>query len=348
VKGTMEAVVMRGPRDVVVEEKPIPQIEPDEVLVKFKAAGICHSDIEFLEGNFGIRFPYPVTPGHEWAGQIVEVGGDVATFAEGDRVVGECKQACGECVICKSGSGAQCPNAYIVGLSGDGAFSEYFKAKARFLHKLPDSMGWELGALAEPFSVGYFSLCVAGGTDGGERVVVFGGGTIGSCIVAAARGMDATVIGVEPVTQRRDLLRTMGADYTLDPNAAGFMGELLSLTGGIGADLAFEASGHATALQVILTTVRNGGRVVFTGINMDRSIPVELGVIQAKGLDVKGADGSMDVWPRMLQFMTRVKPNLEALITHRFRLSQAREAYEMATNFSEAVKVLFVSDDLMA
>jgi 2-desacetyl-2-hydroxyethyl bacteriochlorophyllide A dehydrogenase len=344
--GTMKAVVFRGPHDMAVETIPVPQIGPREVLVRSMASGICHSDFDLLSGKYILPFSYPVTPGHEWAGEVVEVGSEVTNFKAGDRVVGECPYGCGECTACKSGASNYCPNANHFGFTENGAASEYFKVKARLLHQLPDGVSWEEGALVEPFTVGYYAIDVLGGTDGGQKVVVFGGGTIGACTVAAARGMGATVIGVEPIAGRRTMLKKVGADYVLDPTAPNFLSDVLALTDGIGADLVVEASGYTSAQQAILKTVRNDGRVIFTGINIGTIVPVELGLIQAKGLNIKGTVGAPNIWPRALQFLNRVKPSLKPIITHRFPLSQAEKAYQVAEDLSRSVKVLLLAEPL--
>jgi len=344
--GTMMAVVFRGPNDMVVEEARIPQIEPHEVLVRSMASGICHSDFDLLSGQYIVPFSYPVTPGHEWSGEVVEVGSDVKTFKPGDRVVGECPYGCGECIACKSGASNYCPNANHFGFTENGASSEYFKVKARLLHKLPDDVSWEDGALVEPFTVGYYAISVLGGTDGGQKVMVFGGGNIGACTVAAARGMGATVIGVEPVAERQELLKAVGADYVLNPADENFLNQVLELTNGIGADLCIEASGNKAALQAILKTARNDGRVIFTGINIGMIVPVELGLIQIKGLNVKGTVGAPDVWPQALQFLSRIQPNLKPIISHKYPLRKAEEAFQMAADRTKSVKVLLMAEEL--
>src|SRR3954463_16551885 len=133
----MRALQYAGPGRAEVVELPVPAIADDEVLVAARSVGVCHSDIELLEGRYIIPFAYPVIPGHEWAGEIVAAGRDVRAFAPGDRVVGEC-------VI----------GADHFGFSISGAAAEYFVARPEWLHRLPDSMTWTQGALVEPFSCG--------------------------------------------------------------------------------------------------------------------------------------------------------------------------------------------------
>ena len=147
----MKALVFEAPGQAVVANLERPQIGPDEVLVRSHAVGICHSDFELFEGRYIIPISYPVIPGHEWSGEIVEVGQVVQGLRPGDRVVGEC-------VVGPGGRDH-------FGFSISGANAEYFKARAAWLHKLPAGMSYTLGALVEPFSVAYNATVCAGCVD---------------------------------------------------------------------------------------------------------------------------------------------------------------------------------------
>src|SRR5689334_10095367 len=143
----MRALQYAGPGRAEVVELPVPAIADDEVLVAARSVGVCHSDIELLEGRYIIPFSYPQIPGHEWSGQIARVGRGVTGLAPGDRVVGEC-------VI----------GADHFGFSLSGAAAEFFVAKPSWLHRLPDELSWTMGALVAPLSVAYYGLVRAGGT----------------------------------------------------------------------------------------------------------------------------------------------------------------------------------------
>src|SRR5947209_462288 len=161
----MKALMFEGPRQAVVADLEEPRIGPDEVLVRSRMVGICHSDFELLDGHYIIPISYPVIPGHEWAGEVAEVGPEVSTVRPGDHVVGEC-------VVGPGGRDH-------FGFSINGAGAEYFKARAEWLHKLPEGMSYTLGALVEPFSVAYNATLAAGGVDPSDVVAVLGGGPIG-------------------------------------------------------------------------------------------------------------------------------------------------------------------------
>src|SRR6476659_6233675 len=124
----MKALVFEGTNRASIGELPVPTIGPDDVLVRSHAVGICHSDFELLEGRYIIGFTYPVTPGHEWSGEVAEVGANVLGFRPGDRVVGEC-------VVGPGGVDH-------FGFSIDGAAAEYFRARSEWLHKIPDSLSY--------------------------------------------------------------------------------------------------------------------------------------------------------------------------------------------------------------
>ena len=148
-----------------VDELDIPQIHSDEVLVAARSVGVCHSDIDLLEGRYIIPFSYPIIPGHEWSGEIVRVGDAVENFAVGDRVVGECVIGLDH-----------------FGFSISGAAADYFVAKADWLHRLPDEVSFTNGALVEPFSVAYYALMRAGSVNASDVVVVLGAGPIGLAV----------------------------------------------------------------------------------------------------------------------------------------------------------------------
>jgi threonine dehydrogenase-like Zn-dependent dehydrogenase len=239
----------------------------------------------------------------------------------------------GECVI-ESGD-----KIYHFGFSIDGAYSQLFKARPEWLHKLPDAMSFQTGALVEPFTCGYYAIDANGRTNASETVVVSGGGNIGLCAAAAALGMGARVILVDPLPMRRAAAEKIGIDTTIDPAAGDAVAKVLELTGGKGADLVIEASGHDSSLASVLDYARVGGRVTFVGISIGRKIPVELGKIQSKSLTIKGTIGSPGVWPAALRFLARTKLDLSPIQTHFFDLTKGVEAFEFGKNPKECIKV---------
>jgi L-iditol 2-dehydrogenase len=303
----MKALRYTGPGKAEVAELPVPEIAGDEVLVAARAVGVCHSDIELLEGRYIIPFSYPLIPGHEWAGEVVRVGPGVSGFAPGDRVVGEC-------VI----------GADHFGFSISGAAAEFFVAKPSWLHKLPDELSWTMGALVEPFSVAYYALVRAGGVDASDTVAVLGAGPIGLAVAAASSAMGARTVVVEPSPQRREAAVKLGASDTVAPDGAA------EVLGGRGADVVVEASGRPAVMATALELVGFRGRVAYIGIDVGGVAPAKLGLIQSKELRITGSIGSPGVWPETLRLLARSRIDLSPLVTHRFTAEQATDALEVA------------------
>ena len=192
----MKALVFEQPQHAVVRDVDMPAIAADEVLVRSRNVGICHSDFELYEGRYIIPITYPIIPGHEWSGEIAEVGSDVTTLRAGDRVVGEC--------VVNNGDDH-------FGFSISGADAEYFVAKASWLHRIPDELSFAQGAFVEPFSVAYSSAVAANGIDASDEVAVIGGGPIGLLCALAATTMGGAVTLIEPQAHRRALALEIGA-----------------------------------------------------------------------------------------------------------------------------------------
>jgi L-iditol 2-dehydrogenase len=318
----MKAVQFQGVDKLALAEIDTPSIADDEVLVTLRSVGICHSDFELLEGRYIIPFDYPIIPGHEWAGQVVEVGRNVTDFKPGDRVLGECVIGMDH-----------------FGFSISGAAAEYFVVRPEWLHHVPDELTDTQAALVEPFSCAYFAAMRADNLNASDTAVVFGAGPIGLSCVAVASALGARVIAAEPNASRADLARRLGADEVVDPTAGGFVDTVMELTGGRGADVVMEASGYPKAMAAALEVAGFNGRLVNIGIDVGRSAEARLGLIQSKQLQVRGTIGSPGVWPQTLRFLARTGLDLSAMVTRHFPLAEAPDAYAAARRTDENVKV---------
>ncbi len=321
----MKALVFEKPGNPQVVDMPVPGIKDTEVLIKSRTIGICHSDYELLAGRYIIPISYPVTPGHEWCGEVVEVGKSVKAFKTGDCVVGECVVKTPE-------------RLHHFGFSMDGADREYFNVNPDWLHKLPDSVDDNRGALIEPFTCGFYAVLRSGGTNASETVVVSGGGTIGLVTAAAAIGMGARVIVVDPIKSRRDIALKLGAAETVDATDHA-VERVKELTGGKGAELVVEASGHDASVASVFEYAAQDGRVSMVGLNIGRPITSQMGLLQLKNLTVKGCIGSPGVWPAAIRFLERTGIDLSPIQTHHFSLLEARKAFELGQDAQACIKV---------
>jgi L-iditol 2-dehydrogenase len=324
--GPVKALQFVGDGACAVSDLPVPSIADDEVLLASRAVGVCHSDIELLEGRYIIPFSYPLIPGHEWSAEVMEVGSRVSGFSPGDRVVGEC-------VIGQEH----------FGFSISGAAAEFFIAKAGWLHRIPDNLSWTQGALVEPFSCGYYATIRADNVDGSDTVLVLGAGPIGLGVVAASAAKGARVIVAEPSASRGDIARKLGASEVLDPLEDSFLESLRGLTQDRGASVVFEASGKPGAMATALEAAAFRGRIVYIGIDVGGSAPAKLGLFQSKELQARGIIGSPGVWPQTIAFLSRTGIDLSPLVTSRYPLAEADKAIERVLEDPAQVKVHITS-----
>jgi (R,R)-butanediol dehydrogenase / meso-butanediol dehydrogenase / diacetyl reductase len=273
----MKAARFYGPGDIRVDDVPEPQVGPGQVEVSVDWCGICGTDLhEFLEGPIFIPpkgSPHPITGaevpvvmGHEFAGVVSAIGSGVTGISEGDKVAVEPYYVCGECVACAAGRYNICRKLGFIGLSGqDGGFAEKCVVDSRWIHPLGE-LPTDIGALVEPLAVGYHAVRLSGLREGGTAAV-FGAGPIGLVTAASLKAAGAgQVIVVEPAAARKAKAGPAGADTVLDPTETDVAEAIRDLTGGAGADVAFECAGIDAVLASAIGSVRPGGTVVNVAI----------------------------------------------------------------------------------
>ncbi|MBL8997552.1 MAG: alcohol dehydrogenase catalytic domain-containing protein [Gemmatimonadales bacterium] len=280
------AVVVRAPHRAQVEYREVPILKPGEVLIRVAYVGICGTDLEILEGTLGYyksgMASYPIVPGHESSGTIVEVGPRVTHLAKGDRVVVECIQGCGECAACASDTAIRCEARKEVGvLNQDGAYAEYMVARSRYVHRVPDDLPLVRAALAEPLAVVLKALRRLGAANGDGRprsVTVLGAGTIGvlAARVLALRGHRVTVTDREP---RR--LEALGAEFTTSTSLAS-LGT---------SEWIVEATGNQQLLSQVMRESSTGSAILLLGFPYGRE-PFSFESVVAFDRSVIGSVGS--------------------------------------------------------
>ncbi|HET9894144.1 MAG TPA: zinc-binding dehydrogenase [Streptosporangiaceae bacterium] len=321
----MRALVFTGPAKAeVAEVADVSHPGPGEVIVRSRMVGVCHSDLELLAGRYIIPISYPITPGHEWAGEVAAVGPDVTGLRPGDPVVGEC-------VVGPGGREH-------FGFSISGAVAEHFVARAEWLHKLPEHLSFTTGALVEPFSVAYAAVRT-GVIDPSDRVAVLGGGPIGLLSAMAAVGRNASVVLIEPRADRRAKALELGVTQVIDPAAGDLRQQALDVTDGDYFNVVIESAGHPEAMAQALTIAGNHGRVVYVGIDVGGKVRAELGLIQARSLRLQGIVGSAGVWPQAIRFLGSGVVDPSPIVTATFPLAEAVAAVEAASLGSGHIKV---------
>ena len=338
-----------GPRDLRVEEVELPKLKPNQVLIKVGACGICGSDVECFEGlSAEGRYDLgPYTPGHEYGGEIVEVGSDVKTLNVGDKVTGDSVMRCGVCRNCRDGlMPSACLNMREAGFRPDspGGMGEYMVIEEEYVHRIPNEWTVEDGGWVETFSIGYFGIWGNGGAiDATDTVIVSGIGPVGISAVMVAKASNARVIAVDPVKSRRERALAYGSDTVIDPVNTDIVKEITDLTDGEMGSVVVECSGNDTAIASLFDIAGHSASVRLVGHSIGRKIPVEIGKTIWRTLNITGAGGTRNFAQRTIRFMDRIrdKNDFGALNTHHFPFDKIHEAFELAIHDKEnAFKVM--------
>jgi (R,R)-butanediol dehydrogenase / meso-butanediol dehydrogenase / diacetyl reductase len=273
---SMKAAVYRGPRDIRIEQVPEPA-EPrgDDVVIQVARAAICGTDSsEWAHGPL-LAQP-PVVLGHEFVGRVVAAGPDASLLRVGDRVACGAGISCGRCDWCRAGRTNLCAHYRTLGLHVDGGLAEYVSSPARICLTVPETLGDEAAAIAQPLAVALHAVRRSG-LQQGQSCAVIGVGGIGAFIVAAAAAVGASpLIALDIDEERLETARTLGAAAAIDARGGELDALILNATGGEGADVVIEASGTASAPAAAARAARRGGRVLIVGL---QSAPRELDLL---------------------------------------------------------------------
>jgi L-iditol 2-dehydrogenase len=334
----MRALLVDRPRAIRLVDLPEPEPGPDEAIVAIEAAGICGSDIELLDGTRPAEYVrYPVVPGHEWAGTVVDVGTEAEQLAPGTRVVGRGFRSCGRCGDCQRGQPNLCVDLYgEVGFTEQGAFAEYLRMPATRLFPLAIDSDLHAAAVLEPSACVATGLLEAPTLRPGLDVAVIGAGTLGLIavsILALTTPARLVLVGTRP--HRLALARELGATETVDVGDDATE----ALRGAF--DLVFEATTRPDAADLAFGLARRGGTVILEGITGAVGPVMGRDEITLRHLRVQGIFGSSpSAWLWVVDLFNRGLLPLDRLVTHRLALEDHAAALELVRSKSDgAVKV---------
>src|SRR5437773_4020415 len=240
-----------------VRQMPLPEIGPDDVLVKVKVASVCGTDLHIYNWDQWAqnRIKPPLIPGHEFCGHVTAIGKNVTTVKEGDFVSAEMHVACGKCFQCRTGEAHICQNVKIIGVDADGAFAEYVVIPESNIWKLDPAIPQEYASILDPLGNAVHS--VLAGEIAAKTVAVTGCGPIGLFSIAVARAVGAAqVFAIEVNQNRRKIAAEMKADLVLDPSSQNVQNAILERTGGLGVDVVLEMAGHPQSIRTAFDIVR--------------------------------------------------------------------------------------------
>ncbi len=324
-----------------LRDVPEPRIRDDEVLIRVRRAGVCGTDVHIYDWDAWAsgRCKPPFVVGHEFAGDVVQVGRLVTDVQEGDRVTAEGHIVDGRCLLCRTGNAHVCPYTKIIGVDRDGCFAEYIAMPATNVWHLDDSISYEIGGIHDPMGNAFHTALTA--EIPGATVLITGCGPIGIFAVGICKAAGASRIIASDVNPKRlELAKVMGAHDVVTPQQADAV--VKSATDGLGVDVVLEMSGVPAAIHQALALVRVGGRVQMLGIPAE---PIELDLpkeVIFKGITIYGVVGRRmyDTWHQMTRFLRAGEFDPTPVITHRFPMSEF-DAAIAAIKSGDAGKVIF-------
>jgi 2-desacetyl-2-hydroxyethyl bacteriochlorophyllide A dehydrogenase len=336
----MKAAVYNGKSDFSIQDIFYPKLEEDGVIIKVRAAGICGSDLHvYRRGGRGNGWIL----GHEFSGDIVEVGEKVRGVAKGDRATVMTGRGCGQCYFCQQGDIIHCSKLTLLGYGIPGAFAEYVSVPSFnfgiYSALLPDSLTYEVGATVEPLSVALYAVKQVQ-AQREDYIAVIGLGIIGICIVQILKSLGFTRILVSGHRANRlKLAKQAGAAVAIDAasnndivRAAG------EFTSGKGIDAVFECAGTPATFQQALDIVHRGSKINLVGL-YEHPVTWNPGVLVSKDITLIGCGLRWDI-PGAVKLLTDGQADTRPLITHSFPLEKIKEAFETQLNDPNAVKVL--------
>ena len=334
----MKAAVLTEARNISYQTVPDPVLEPTNIIIKVKACGICGSDLHVYKGGTLKN----AIMGHEFSGEVAKVGSQVSDIKTGERVIAAAYKPCGECYSCKHGAPHRCTSMLLGGFQIPGAMAEYtaipFAQLNRNVFRISDKISYEEGAMIEPVSVGYGSIRRAQPKPE-DTAVVIGAGVIGLGTIQVLKAMEVKKVIASGHRQKRlELAKLSGADVVIDATKQDTLSAVKEATSGLGPDVVFECAGTPETFNQSIQMVRGGGKVMIVGV-YEAPLTWNPSVTIDKNLTIIGTLGGS--FPKTLAFLEAGKLNTPPLITHKFPLSQAKEAFETQITARDAVKVMF-------
>jgi threonine 3-dehydrogenase len=317
---------------MVLRDVPRPACGPNDVLIQVHYAGVCGTDLHIWEWDAWARgrLKPPLIIGHEFAGEIVELGPEAESsglLTVGDHVTAEGHIVCGHCLPCRTGDFHVCRRTSIIGVDRDGAFAEFIAMPASNVMRL-DGISTEVGAIMDPIGNAVHTVLEGGGL-AGSIVMVVGCGPIGCFAVGIARAAGASLVLASDLNPtRRDIARSMGAHVVLDPGTEDVVRRIHELTQGDGVDLVCEMSGHPSGHAQAFAVARPGGRVNMLG-TPSRTTEVDFARdVIFKGLTIYGVTGRRmyETWQQMGRLIRGGQFDPAPVVTHRFPLERMADA----------------------
>ena len=325
----MKVAIFEGKEQIVIKDGAKPEIKTDEVLIQVKKVGICGSDVGSYESG-GPYLPGKII-GHEFSGELVEIGENVKKLKEGMKVTVNPQIPCHECYYCLHDQENMCKlQNYSLGTTEDGAMREFINVKAERVHVLPDNVTYEEGATVEPLSVAVYAV-EQSGFQLGQNAAIIGAGPIGLMIIQVLRSAGANKIYViEPVESKQKIAMEVGADKVFLPKA---WNKIVRLTDRLGPDHVYECVGLSSTFTTSLQLIKKGGNVTLIGMHAKILEINNILLMTTNNISVRGVYGyNHDIFKTAINLYAQKKIIVDPLITNRIRLEQVPEMFKVLGN----------------
>ncbi len=328
----MKCAVLYGKDDLRVEDRAIPEIKDNEILIKVAFCGICGSDIHIIKGR--IPWASPLILGHEYSGEIVNLGKKVKGLKQGDRVTVAPGIICRKCFFCRRGLEHLCANRHLM----DGGFAEFVSVPSELVYPLPSNVSYEVGSLAEPLGCCLHAVESASITPA-SKVLITGGGPIGLMLLKCVKyaGSSLTILS-EPHKLRRSLAKNFEADVVVNPTNEDLSQTVEHITCGVGVDVCIEATGLPQPIKDCINSARRGGTIVLMGVaSQFTEVSIRPYEIYQKEITLRGSFMRGFAFSRAIDLLPML--DLNPLLTHYFPLEDIHKALEFCQS-RKGVKVL--------
>lgn len=323
----MKCVVIEAPGKVHLEERPLPELRKDFARIRVKAAAICATDLEVLDGN--IPANYPLIPGHEWSGVVDSVENPAHAHWIGKRVTGSNDVVCGVCEACRSGNWRYCKDFEEIGFKQPGAYAEFIDVPVYGLVELPEGLPFEYAALAEPMGVA-LGVWEKATPEFGKTCVIYGAGSIGLCCLCVAKAMGMRkIVVVASSRDRLQIAKDLGADYVIATREQDLFEELQKIHPE-GTDYIIEATGIEECITNSLKLCKKGGTVVLAGYGRGKIMSIRMDDIHVNNLRVIGAGNNWNQHKKAIELMHEKSLNMDLFVSNRITLEEHQKGFELA------------------
>jgi L-gulonate 5-dehydrogenase len=334
----MRAAKLTEKQKIALADVPKPEPGAGEVLVQIHAAGICGTDLHIYAGHRP-DIQLPRIMGHEFAGVVAALGTGVSIFQEGDHVTVDPVVACGQCYACRRGRRNLCTSIMCLGCQTEGGFQDFLVVKSGDVHKVKPVIPFEHAAMCEPFAIAA-QVLERSEVKAGQRVAVFGAGTIGLCILQVFKMVGAEVLITDIVDSRLGKAKELGADAIVNPDREDLAQAVQRFAGEEGVDCVVEAVGNPKLIDAAVGIVTRGGRIVVLGMDRGPTRLSEFNFVRTE-LDIRGSVLNNNKFPQVVEWLEQGRINPAAMITATYPVERIDEAFAAVTaNPQEYLKVM--------